>query len=118
MATELPLRWLEADRDLSEPDVRCHSLTICDALDSDVAEVHHIESATGPKLTFEEATTYARLFVASPRLLAALKDMVKWHGKRVAEIPSNDDELLPPDQQEPEVAEAMRAIAEATGEQA
>ncbi len=110
MATELPLRWLEADRDLSEPDVRCHSLTICDALDSDVAEVHHIESATGPKLTFEEATTYARLFVASPRLLAALKDMVKWHGRR-----STDDELLPPDQQEPEVAEAMRAIMEAEG---
>ena len=111
MATELPLRWLEADRDLSEQDVRCHSLTICDALDSDVAEVHHIESATGPKLTFEEATTYARLFVSSPRLLAALKGMVKWHGKRA----SVNDELLPAVLQAPEVAEAMRAIMEAEG---
>ena len=112
MATELPLRWLEADRDLSEPDVRCHSLTICDALDSDVAEVHHIESATGPKLTFEEATTYARLFVSSPRLLAALKNMVEWYGER----DGPDDRLLPADRQKHgEVAEAMRAIKEAEG---
>ncbi|WP_293857283.1 hypothetical protein [uncultured Alsobacter sp.] len=73
MATALPLRWLEADSDHDSLDVRCHELTICDALHSDIANVHHDENATGPKQTFEEACAYARLFVAAPELLAAVK---------------------------------------------
>ena len=70
-----------------------------------------VEAHQGLVTILDKATTYARLFVASPRLLAALKDMVKWHGRRA----SVNDELLPAVLQAPEVAEAMLAIKEAEG---
>jgi hypothetical protein len=45
-------------------------------------------------------------------LLAALEEMVNWSGKRGGD----DDALLPADQQDKEVAQAMQAIARAKGE--
>ena len=53
----------------------------------------------------------ARLIAAAPNLLKALTDMVKWHGRRAPDT----DALLPPDEQEQEVGEAMRVIANAAG---
>lgn len=76
MATKLPLSWLEADYDQDSVAARCHPLTICDALNSDVANVYSEESTSGPKLTHDEAAAYARLFVAAPDLLQALRDIV------------------------------------------
>lgn len=53
----------------------------------------------------------AHLVAAAPELFSALEDMVRWHGKR--DIAT--DELLPPEQQDNEVANAMRALAKAEG---
>ena len=52
------------------------------------------------------------LKAANADLLAALENMVAWSGKRGGD----DDALLPADQQDQEVAQAMRAIAKAKGE--
>lgn len=46
-------------------------------------------------------------------LLATLKRLVEWYGRRGYESPEQPDSLLPIDEQEPEIADAMRVIAEA-----
>lgn len=58
-----------------------------------------------------DALANACLIAAAPDLLAALENMVAWNGKRGGD----DDALLPADQQDKEVAQAMRAIAKANG---
>ena len=54
----------------------------------------------------------AALKSAKSDLLAALENMVAWNGKRGGDA----DALLPADQQDKEVAQAMRVIAKAKGE--
>lgn len=61
---------------------------------------------------FEQAMTDCALLGAAPDLLAALENMVASNGKRGGD----DDALLPADQQDKEVAQAMQAIAKAKGE--
>jgi len=56
-----------------------------------------------------EARRAGRLIAAAPRLLIALKCLVEWEGRRTVK---GEDALLPPEQQEPEIREAMLAIAE------
>jgi hypothetical protein len=51
------------------------------------------------------------LIAAAPELLKALSEMVRWHAKL-----GEDDHPLPIEKQEPELQEAMRAIAKATGD--
>lgn len=55
----------------------------------------------------------AHLIAAAPELLAACRKLVEWHGNRAG----FGDDLLPADQQVEWVADAMRAISKATGEQ-
>ena len=57
---------------------------------------------------YEEAD--AILIAAAPELLEALRMFVVWYGLR-----DKHDTLLPPKEQEAELAQAMRAIAKATG---
>ena len=52
-----------------------------------------------------------RLAAAAPGMFTALRRVVDWHAKRN----STFDELLPIDQQEPEIQQAMRALIEAEG---
>lgn len=61
----------------------------------------------------EEAKANACLIAAAPELLEALRMFVVWYGLR-----DKHDTLLPPKMQEAELAQAMRAIAKATGEPA
>ena len=56
------------------------------------------------------AKANARLIAAAPELLEALRMFVVWYGLR-----DKHDTLLPPKEQEAELAQAMRAIAKATG---
>jgi hypothetical protein len=60
----------------------------------------------------QELLANARLIAAAPELLEALDTVVFWYGKR-----GPDDNLLPIDRQEDDIAKAMRAIAKAKGEQ-
>lgn len=60
----------------------------------------------------DKAKVDCALLGAAPDLLAALENMVAWSGKRGGD----GDALLPADQQDQEVAQAMRAIAKAKGE--
>lgn len=55
----------------------------------------------------------AHLIAAAPELLAACRKLVEWNGNRAGFA----EDLLPADQQVEWVADAMRAIAKATGEQ-
>ena len=75
MTTALPLNFLEADNH-AEAHNRYRPLTICDALNSDIANIYDEDNAAGPKLTRDEAISYAHLFAAAPDLLDALKLMV------------------------------------------
>lgn len=59
---------------------------------------------------FAATEANARLIAAAPELLEALRMFVVWYGLR-----DKHDTLLPPKQQEAELAQAMRAIAKATG---
>jgi hypothetical protein len=52
---------------------------------------------------------YAEAFLAIQQLDDALGRMVAWYGKRNN---LGDDELLPPDEQEVEVGDAMRVLAD------
>lgn len=55
----------------------------------------------------------AHLIAAAPDLLEACRKLVEWHGNRAG----FGDGLLPADQQVEWIANAMRAIAKATGDQ-
>ncbi|MFY2570157.1 hypothetical protein [Achromobacter ruhlandii] len=63
-------------------------------------------------MTADRQEADARLIAAAPELLEALDTVVFWYGKR-----GPDDNLLPIDRQEDEIAKAMRAVAKAKGEQ-
>jgi len=69
--------------------------------------------AADQTLEENEAIANARLIAAAPDLYEALALMVAWYGKRDNH---GDDSLLQPDQQENEIAQAMRALAKARGE--
>lgn len=58
----------------------------------------------------------ARLIAASPELLEALEEMVRWYAKRetASMCVSGGEGLLPIEVQDEEVQQAMRAIAKAT----
>jgi hypothetical protein len=49
---------------------------------------------------------------AAPKLYAALESLVREYGAR-----GENDDLMPPDFQEPAIADAMAALAQARGEQ-
>lgn len=48
----------------------------------------------------------------------ALQKVVEWHGKRGYENPEAPDTLLPADEQEPEIADALRLLAKMNGSRA
>lgn len=51
-----------------------------------------------------------QLITAAPDLFDALDEMVRWYGKR-----GGEDALLPAEEQESEIAAAIRALAKARG---
>lgn len=51
----------------------------------------------------------AILIAAAPRMYNALKELVKWYGNRYSKT---TDELMPPEDQSDEIAEAMRILNE------
>ncbi|OMG89748.1 hypothetical protein [Achromobacter xylosoxidans] len=91
---------------------KCHGAVVADVpvnagLDNDHAAVY------GGHLIAESIAVCNRpLIAAAPDLLEALDTVVFWYGKR-----GPDDNLLPIDRQEDDIAKAMRAIAKANGEQ-
>ena len=55
----------------------------------------------------------ARLATCAPELYEALDAIVNWRGKRAG----LNDGLLPPEQQHADIAEAMRVLAKAKGQE-
>ena len=62
----------------------------------------------------DDGTARCQAIAATPQLLTALHDLVQWHGRR--KYPPNPDcpgeELVPADQQMPEIGAAMRLLAD------
>ena len=76
--------------------------------------VFEVQTADGRRRVAEHLSEAdAKVVAATPRLLDALEKMVQWYGKRDGRE-FGDDELLPPDEQEAEVREAIAAISAAT----
>lgn len=117
--TFTPGPWRIVDREVMEDGsvYPCHILG-----GSDDFQVCALESPQIAKLGVEQPHRFpglngvlgpnARLIAAAPDLLEALDTVVFWYGKR-----GPDDNLLPIDRQEDDIAKAMRAIAKAKGEQ-
>lgn len=61
------------------------------------------------------ARANAQLIAAAPEMLAALKGLVDEYGRRNLDGYDYGDELLPAEEQTPEIAEAMRLIRKAEG---
>jgi hypothetical protein len=57
-----------------------------------------------------------RMEFAAGELAHHLQELVKWYGKRTGANAGIGDELLPPEQQELEIAAAMRLLAQVRGE--
>lgn len=97
MSKHTPGPWTVVSEGMASPKVvDANGLGIC----------HTTYAPTG-------AEANACLIAAAPELLEALRMFVVWYGRR-----DKHDTLLPPKMQEAELAQAMRAIAKATGEPA
>lgn len=91
---------------------KAHGAVVADVPVNAGLDNDHVEAYGGHLIAESIAVCNRPLIAAAPELLEALDTVVFWYGKR-----GPDDNLLPIDRQEADIAKAMRAIAKAKGEQ-